>query len=192
MDMHKYMFNPKTKRLQNLAKLFPEVIIELERIFAKSSNIYIDWQNVIHWQDKLGWHINPRRLKHFLDSFDTINVVYVYTGTLDGDMKSQETITEFFELGYKVETKLVKIMSYPINFSSISKTSTFLLQPFVKKPLLSVLDIKSIESINSLLAYPLDTPYANLPCVICWTNLKNSLPRECDFRLLNLNTNSFR
>ncbi|MEI6042295.1 MAG: NYN domain-containing protein [bacterium] len=144
------MFIPKTKRIQNLARLFPEVIIELEKIFATTSNIYLDWQNVIHWQDKLGWHINPRRLKHFFDSFNTIKIVYIYTGTLTNDEGSQESITEFTNLGYKVETKLVKIMLYPINFLNISKNSTLLLQPFVKKPLLSVLDVKAIESINNL------------------------------------------
>ena len=46
------MFNPKTERIKKLAELFPKVISELENIFGKSANIYIDWQNVIHWQEK--------------------------------------------------------------------------------------------------------------------------------------------
>ncbi|MDP3052975.1 MAG: hypothetical protein Q8N22_03465 [bacterium] len=59
------MFNPKIERIKKLAELFPRVISELENIFGKSANIYIDWQNVIHWQEKLGWHFNIRRMKQF-------------------------------------------------------------------------------------------------------------------------------
>lgn len=144
------MFNPKTKRIQNLAKIFPEVIIELENIFMSNSNVYLDWQNVIHWQDKLGWHIHIKRLKDFLDSFDTIKTTYVYTGILDGGNRSKENISEFTKLNYRIETKSVKIMRYSINFSSIHKNSVFLLQPFIKKPLLSILNVETIEFLNNL------------------------------------------
>jgi len=145
------MFKPKTKRLEKLAEIFPKVIKELEDIFSVSTNVYIDWQNVIHWQDKLGWHIHTKRLKQFLDSFETIKNVYVYTGTLDGNSKSEEMIKELKNFGYKVETKKVKIMPYSINASSIPLNSPSLLQPFIKKPLLSVLNIKIIEALNTFL-----------------------------------------
>jgi len=36
------MFNPKTERIKKLAELYPDVILELENIFGKSANIYID------------------------------------------------------------------------------------------------------------------------------------------------------
>lgn len=143
------MFKPATKRIEKLAEIFPDVIKELDNIFSKNTNVYIDWQNVVHWQDKLGWHIHTRRLKQLLDSFDTVKKVSVYTGTLDGNNKSCETITEFKNCGYQVETKPVKIMPYSIDASSIPANSPALLQPFIKKPLLSVLNIKTIETLNT-------------------------------------------
>lgn len=142
------IFKPTTPRIEKLAELFPDTIAELEKIFNAPTNIYIDWQNVIHWQDKLGWHIHTKRLKQLFDSFDTIKKVSVYTGTLDGNEKSQEMINELKDYGYQVETKPVKIMPYSIDVSSIPTNSPALLQPFIKKPLLSVLNIKTIETIN--------------------------------------------
>lgn len=143
------MFKPTTKRIERLGEIFPEVILELESIFSGNTNIYIDWQNVIHWQDRLGFHIHVKRLKQFLDSFHTVKKISVYTGTLDGNEKSQETIAEMKEWGYQVETKPVKIMPYSIDASSIPLNSPTLLEPFIKKPLLSVVNIKIIETINS-------------------------------------------
>ena len=145
------MFKAKTERIEKLAELFPDVVAELDRIFVAPTNIYLDWQNVIHWQDKLGWHIDAKRLKQFLDSFDTINVVSLYTGTLDGDEKSHKNIEDFKEMDYRVETKLVKIMPYSIDVSSVPANSPALLQPFIKKPLLSVLNLETIEYLNSQL-----------------------------------------
>jgi hypothetical protein len=97
------MFIAKTDRIGKLATLFPEIIEETSRIFSTPTNVYIDWQNVIHWQDKLGWHINARRLKQFFDSFDTVKSVSLYTGTLDGNQKSKEDIAKLTTYGYRVE-----------------------------------------------------------------------------------------
>ena len=57
------MFKPKTKRLEGLSKMFPQIIEELEIIFNGPTNIYIDWQNVIHWQEKLGFNIHLGRFE---------------------------------------------------------------------------------------------------------------------------------
>ena len=38
------MFQPKTKRIENLAKIFPDIILELENIFDANTNIYINRQ----------------------------------------------------------------------------------------------------------------------------------------------------
>ena len=146
------MFQAKTERIRKLAGLFPDVVTELDRIFVAPTNIYIDWQNVIHWQDKLGWHIDAKRLKQFLDSFDAVSVVSLYTGTLDGDGRSYQSIEDLREMKYRVETKPVKIMPYSIDASSVPANSPALLQPFIKKPLLSVLNLETIEYLNSQLA----------------------------------------
>ena len=146
------MFQPKTKRIENLAKIFPDIILELENIFDANTNIYIDWQNVIHWQDRLKFHINLGRLKQFLNSFSNIKTVKLYTGTLAGDSKSEEAIIEFNRLGYEVKTKPVKIMKISINTSSIPKNSPALLENFIKKCLLSKLNLNTVEFLNERLS----------------------------------------
>ncbi len=146
------MFKAKTERIQNIAELFPAVIEELDRIFDGATSVYLDWQNVIHWQDRLGWHIDAKRLKQFLDSFSGIKSVSLYTGTLNGNEKSHKDIENLKELGYRVETKVVKIMPYSIDVSSIPANSPALLQPFIKKPLLSALNIETVEYLNAQLA----------------------------------------
>jgi uncharacterized LabA/DUF88 family protein len=128
------------------------VVAELDRIFDDSTHIYLDWQNVIHWQDRLGWHIDKKRMKQFLDSFSGVRNVSLYTGTLGGNEKSLEDIEKFRELGYKLETKPVKIMPYSIDASSVPSNSPALLQPFIKKPFLSALTLETIEYLNGQLA----------------------------------------
>lgn len=142
------MFNPQTERIEKLTRLFPKVVSDIGDIFGESANIYIDWQNVIHWQAKLGWHISAKRLKQFFESFNAIKVVSLYTGTLDGDGKSEEDIKSLDGMGYRLQTKPVKIMPYSIDTSSIPSNSPALLQPFIKKPLLSVLNLETIEYLN--------------------------------------------
>lgn len=66
------MFKPKTEKIKNLSILYPEVIKELETILAGRTNVYIDFSNVVFWQNKLNWHIDIKRLKQFLNSFETV------------------------------------------------------------------------------------------------------------------------
>lgn len=146
------MFIPKTKRIEALAKIFPVVIQELDGIFNGATHVYIDWQNVIHWQDKLGWHFCLKRLKQLFDSFDTIKSVKIYTGFIEGDELSEAQIKEIKELGYILNTKPVKKMKISIDVSSIPKDATSILKSFIKKSLLSRLDIQTIESLNNKLS----------------------------------------
>ncbi len=132
--------------------MFPDVIKELEDIFSGPTNIYIDWQNVIHWQDKLGWHFSLERLKQFLDSFDNIKSVKIYTGTLEGDERSELQIKEINKCKYTLTTKPVKKLYISIDVSSIQKDSTAILRSFIKKSLLSRLDIQTIENLNTKLS----------------------------------------
>ena len=60
------MFKPKTERIELLSKRFPERAKELETIFDKRTGVYIDFANVIGWQEKLGWHIDLKRLKQWV------------------------------------------------------------------------------------------------------------------------------
>lgn len=78
----KDIFLPKTERIKKLGKIFLNRIRELLEIFDAKTNIYIDYANVFYWFERLNWHIDLKRLKQFLDSFQTINKVKFYNGTL--------------------------------------------------------------------------------------------------------------
>lgn len=146
------MFSPKTERLKELAKLFPSQISELENILKESTHVYIDLANVLHWQNRLGWHIDFHKVKQFFDSFDTVKSQHIYIGTLFGNQNSEEAVLKFKNWGYDVHTKPVKIIRLSIDASSVALNSPALLQQFIRKPLLERLDLQSIEFLNQKLA----------------------------------------
>lgn len=142
------MFSPKTDRIKLLAGRFSERILELEKLFFDATNIYIDYANVRPWATKLGWHVDLKRLKQFLDSFSNIQSVKIYRGTLLGDEDSEDTIEELESSGYIVKTKPVKIMKQSIDVSSIAITSPDLLNKFIRKCLLKKYDLETVEYLN--------------------------------------------
>lgn len=145
------MFRPKTGKIEKLAKDYPKAIKELESIFVGKTNIYIDFANVLGWQDKLKWHIDLKRLKQFLDSFDNIDSVKFYYGTLAGDSFSGNIAKDAKKYKYDFKTKPVKIMKLSIDVSSITKNSPILLENFIRKPLLSKFNLETIEYLNEKL-----------------------------------------
>jgi uncharacterized LabA/DUF88 family protein len=145
------MFKPKTERLNKLAQKFPDRIVELEDIFSAPTNVYIDYANVRSWSEKLGWHIEVKRLKQLLDSFDTIRSIKFYQGTLVGDPDSEKFMGELRTLGYDVRTKPVKIMTLSINVSSIPADSPDILKNFIRTPLLKNLKLEAVEYLNNQL-----------------------------------------
>lgn len=142
------VFKPKTDRIEQLAKKYSYRISELEKIFDKPTNIYVDFANVMGWQERLGWHISLKRSKQLLDSFDTIRDVKFYSGTLVGDIISEDFIKEVKSCKYNVITKPVKIMKFNIDTSSISPDSPEILKQFVTPPLLQKLNIETIRFLN--------------------------------------------
>jgi uncharacterized LabA/DUF88 family protein len=145
------MFNPKTEKIAELARKNPHRIQELENIFDKETNVYIDFANVFRWQEKLEWHISLKRLKQLLDSFTNVNKIKFYSGTLVGDTKSERLIAEAKALRYDVVTKPVKIMRLSIDISSIPPNSPEILKQFIRDSLLKKLNIETIEFLNSRL-----------------------------------------
>jgi len=145
------MFQPKTDRLKKLAQKYPDRIAELENIFSVATNVYIDYANVRPWSTKLGWHIEAKRLKQFLDSFDTIRSIKFYQGTLVGDAESETFISELTAFGYDVRTKPVKIMTLSINVSSIPANSPDILKNFIRTPFLKNLKLEAVEYLNNQL-----------------------------------------
>jgi uncharacterized LabA/DUF88 family protein len=146
------MFNPKTDRIKKLSQKYPKRIKELEKIFVGKTNVYIDYANVKPWANKLGWHVDPKRLKQFLSSFNTIKSRYFYYGTIQNDSKSKQFVKEIENMGYISKTKPVKVLKLSIDVSSISKTSPDILKNFIRKPLLSKFKIEIIEYLNNELA----------------------------------------
>ncbi len=142
------MFKPFTERIALLAKKYPDRIQELESLLVDKVGIYIDYSNVINSQDNLGWRIDLRRLKQFLNSFDTICKVKFYNGTLEGDAVSEGLIEDAKRYGYEVITKPVKIMNIPINVASIPINSPDIIKNFIRSPLLRKLTIETIEFLN--------------------------------------------
>lgn len=144
-------FSPTTDRLTKLQVLFPARISELKTIFDKPSAVYIDYANVWHWSDKLKWHIDVKRLKQLLDSFDNVKKVKFYYGTLADSENSLQFVGEVKKIGYELVTKPVKIMKLPIDVSGIPSNSPAVLGNFIKKPLLNKFDLETIEYLNSKL-----------------------------------------
>ncbi len=145
------MFTPKTDRIKALAVLQPHRIQELEGLFDKTTNIYIDFANAWYWQEKLGWHIDIKRMKQFIDSFSTVKEVKFYNGELAGNSDSCHIIKTAKEKGYTVKSKAVKIIDLSINVSSVSTTSPEILKQFIRAPLLQKLKIETVEYLNNVL-----------------------------------------
>jgi uncharacterized LabA/DUF88 family protein len=142
------MFIPKTERIKNIVADKQEVIKQLEGIFSGTTRVYIDYANVRPWSEKLGWHIELKRLKQFLDSFDTIEAVNFYNGYLAGNERSEKEKTEAEDNKYFLRTKPVKIMKFSIDASSILADSTVFLDQFIRRALLRKYEISTVEYLN--------------------------------------------
>ena len=145
------MFKAKTDRIEKISQKFPKVIVKLEEIFNSATNVYIDFANVKYWQNRLGWHIEIKRLKQFFDSFDTIKSVKFYYGTYNADGFGDNYAKDAKKAGFDVKTKPVKIMKLSIDVSGIELNSPAVLKDFISKPLLNKLDLETIEFMNKKL-----------------------------------------
>ncbi len=143
------MFKPKTTKIAEIAKNKSQVIAQLESIFSAKTRIYIDYANVRPWSSKLGWHIDVKRLKQFLDSFANIECVNFYNGYIKDDEKSESEKRNIENCKYTLRTKPVKIMKLSTNVSSIPADSTAILNQFIRRALLRKYEIETIEYLNS-------------------------------------------
>ncbi|MEA1962757.1 MAG: NYN domain-containing protein [Patescibacteria group bacterium] len=143
------MFKAKTDRVQKIFDVNSSSVKQLEGLLKGNTNVYIDYANVRPWSFKLGWNIEFRRLKQFFDSFDNMQSIKIYDGTLEGDgvsEKSSRLKKSVFKDGFK--TKPVKIMKHSIDFTSIKLTATDLLEQFIRQCLIRKYDIATIEFLN--------------------------------------------
>jgi uncharacterized LabA/DUF88 family protein len=142
------MFQPQTERIEKLSKQYSPRIQEMEHMFHGRVNIYIDYANVKPWANRLRWHVDLKRLKQFLRSFDTIGDIKIYNGTLTSDAVSESFNEDLKNLGYSLITKPVKIMKKSIDVSSIASDSTDILKNFVRAPLLRKFTVETVEYLN--------------------------------------------
>ena len=142
------MFTPKTEKIKKIADDKLRVIKQLEDIFSATTRIYIDYANVRPWSAKLNWHIDLKRLKQFLDSFDTIEAINFYNGYLAGNERSEREKVETENCKYILRAKPVKIMSFSIDASSVPLDSTVLLDQFIRRALLRKYEVGTIEYLN--------------------------------------------
>ncbi len=141
-------FQPKTSRIEKLAKEFPYVAEEFEAILDRKTSIYLDYANVRGWSEKLGWHIDLKRLYQLFESFVCPKKIGFYYGTMGGDNESKELIETTKAQGYEVTTKPVKRIRISIDATSISSGSPDILRNFIARPLLESLSVKQIEDLN--------------------------------------------
>lgn len=150
--MNNIRFESKSPKLTELSKQYNQQINELEKLFNKSTNIYIDYANVRPWSTKLGWHVDLKRLYDFLKCFKNIKSISLYMGTLEGNLESETIIKSAINTGYRVITKPVKIMKIFMDVSGISLQDSTVLKNFIRPSLLLKFKLETIEYLNSKLA----------------------------------------
>ena len=145
------MFNAKTTKIEKIYENNIKPIKELEKLFIGNIWMYIDYANIRPWSEKTKFHIDFKRLKQFIDSFDNTNVNNFYQWILEWDERSEKEAVEIEKAGFNFVTKPVKIMKFSIDTSSIDKTSPILINQFIRNSLLRKLRIEDIEYLNSVL-----------------------------------------
>ncbi len=134
----------------------PEKVDEFMSLLGKEVNIYIDYANIRPWSEKLGWHIDMKRLKQFFDAVEKIKICRVYYGTISDKQESVDFIKELNDAKYSVETKPVKFMHLSVDAKSVQADSPSLLKDFVKYALLKNFNLDEIKYLNGIL-YRLNT-----------------------------------
>lgn len=144
------MFKAKTNKIEEIySKKESQVKFLDKKVFKGKTNVYIDWANVFYWQEKLGWHIEVKRLQQFLTSFDQINSVKIYQGYFEGNKNAEQELLDWESWGLEVRKKPVKEINIDIDLTPYKLEDTAIINRVMLKQLVKKLPIKSIEVINS-------------------------------------------
>jgi uncharacterized LabA/DUF88 family protein len=144
----KIMFNPKTFALEFAAKNHAARVSSLEGLLTDKTIVYIDFGNVREWRHRLGWEIDLRKLKDFLDSFGVQEVKF-YFGTLKNDAGANKFMTFVHKCGYTIRTKTVKVMRLSIDLSNAPyPQSKAVLSNFIDTTLLRKLKDETIKCLD--------------------------------------------
>jgi len=142
-------FNPITERVGKIARLCPKVVTDLETVLDVKTNIYVDYGNVRPWCEKLGWHVDIKRLYQLFKSYPNTGKLILYYGTMPGDADSERFIKDAKNHGFEVKTKPVKKIRISIDASSVSSGAPDILRNFIARQLLESLSVKQIEELNA-------------------------------------------
>src|SRR3989339_1733619 len=96
------LFNPVTAILERISDFYSYRIKEVEGVFDKDTIVYIDLSNILYVQNRLGFRIDLKRLKQFLDSFVKMKEAKLYNGELLGDADSEGITARARGKGYTV------------------------------------------------------------------------------------------
>lgn len=161
------MFKPKTFALEFAAGNHAERVSSLEKLLTDRTIVYIDFGNVREWRKRLGWEIDLKKLKDFLDSFG-VKEVRFYFGTLRNDESASRFMTFVHRCGYKIRTKAVKKMQLSIDLSNVADPhSKDLLASFMDKTLLNRLSREAIACLNNELRALNGNGFLHLECWKC-------------------------
>lgn len=146
------MFKAKTNKIKEIYKEKDSQVKFLDKkIFKGKTNIYIDWANVFHWQPRLGWHIDVKRLQQFLSSFNQINSIKIYHGYFESDESSKKLLLDWESWGLEVIKKPAKEISIDIDLTSYNLEDTTIIKRVMHRQFVKELPIKSIEAINTII-----------------------------------------
>jgi uncharacterized LabA/DUF88 family protein len=142
-------------------------VSSLEKLLTANTVVYIDFGNVREWRKRLGWEIDLKKLKDFLDSFG-VKEVRFYFGTPRGDDGASRFMTFVHKCGYKIRTKPVKKMQISIDLSNVADPlSKDALASFIDRTLLNKLSDTAIACLNNELKGLNGNGVVHLECWKC-------------------------
>lgn len=72
--------------------------------------VFIDAANILYSQKTLGWRVDYRRLKKYLETECNLKGLFFYTGRVGSLSKQNKFLRKLSKLGYKVYSKEVKFI----------------------------------------------------------------------------------
>lgn len=123
-----------------------------EKWFVGRTAIYIDYANLVGAQGKTGWRIDISKLKRFFNQFSQVETVRFYYGLLEGEKTSEQFLKQVEKFGFETIIKPVKLIKKSIDVSGTDAGSPAILKNFIRNTFIRILDIETIEFINSKLA----------------------------------------
>jgi len=79
-------------------------------MFKPKAKVYIDGANIFYTQKQIGWNIDWRKVKKFLNKKSQIIEMRYYTGVKKNDTKMSKYLKYFDNIGVTTVTKPIKVI----------------------------------------------------------------------------------